>query len=60
MSALKELAAQGHRFRNFIEQEGLTVLHRFLMGQPERITVQSALITPERGVRKRRPRDCPF
>jgi len=86
---VEELAAQGHRFRNFLDREGcwywevfgflkaqsraialadysvektfvLTVPHRFLMGQPERIAVQSAPSTPVRAVRKRRPRDCPF
>jgi predicted nucleotidyltransferase len=85
---VEELATKGHRFQNFIEQEGcwywevgflkgqsrvialadysvektfvLTVPHRFLMGQPERFTVQSAPSTPERRARKRRPRDCPF
>jgi hypothetical protein len=86
---VEELAAQGHRFRNFIEQEVcwyrevfgflkrhsrvialadysvektfvLTVPHRFLMGQPERIEVRSAPSAPEPRARKRRPRDCPF
>jgi predicted nucleotidyltransferase len=86
---VEELATQGHRFGNFLEQEGcwywevfgflkrrsrvialadysvektfvLTVPHRFLLGQPERIGVQSASSTPESGARKRRPRDCPF
>ncbi|MGA2597448.1 MAG: nucleotidyltransferase domain-containing protein [Bryobacteraceae bacterium] len=86
---VEELARQGHRFQNFLEQEGcwywevfgflkgrsrvitladysvektfvLTVPHRFLMGQPERIAVQSAPSTPEPGAGKRRPRDCPF
>jgi hypothetical protein len=38
----------------------LAVPHRFLFGQPERIAVQSAPNTPESGVQKRRPRDCPF
>jgi predicted nucleotidyltransferase len=86
---VKELATQGHRFGNFLEQEGcwywevfgflkprnrvialadyslektfvLTVPHRFLIGQPERVSVQSASSTPESGARKRRPRDCPF
>jgi predicted nucleotidyltransferase len=86
---VEELAVQGHRFRNFLEQEGcwywevfkflkgqsrvialadysvektfvLRVPHRFLMGQPERIAVQSAPSTPEPAARKRRPRDCPF
>jgi predicted nucleotidyltransferase len=86
---VEELATHGHRFRNFIEQEGcwywevfgflkgqsrvialadysvektlvLTVPHRFLIGQPEQIAVQSARSTPEPGARKRRPRDCPF
>ena len=86
---VERLAAQGRRFRNFLEQEGcwywevfgflkrrnrvialadysvektfvLTVPHRFLIGQPERVRVQSASSTPESGARKRRPRDCPF
>ncbi|MDQ1468975.1 MAG: hypothetical protein QOJ99_455 [Bryobacterales bacterium] len=86
---VEELTAQGHRFRNFLEQEGywygevfgflkrksrvlalagytveknfvLTVPHRFLIGQPERIGEQAPPNTPESGVRKRRPRDCPF
>jgi len=86
---VEELAVQGHRFRNFLEQEVcwywevfkflkgqsrvialadysvektfvLRVPHRFLMGQPERIAVQSAPSRPEPGARKRRPRDCPF
>jgi predicted nucleotidyltransferase len=84
-----ELALQGHRFRNFLDQEGcwywqifgflkrqsrvialadysvektfvLAVPHRFLIGQLERIAVQSAPNTPKSGVQKRRPRDCPF
>jgi predicted nucleotidyltransferase len=38
----------------------LTVPHRFLIGQPEQITVRSAPSTPEPRARKRRPRDCPF
>jgi hypothetical protein len=38
----------------------LTVPHRFLIGQPEQITVQSVPSTPEPRARKRRPRDCPF
>ena len=38
----------------------LTVPHRFLMGQPEQIAVQSAPSTPKPAARKRRPRDCPF
>jgi predicted nucleotidyltransferase len=75
---VEELATRGHRFQNFIEQEGcwywevfgflkgrsrvialadysvektfvLTVPHRFLMGQPERITVQSARVWGLRG-----------
>jgi predicted nucleotidyltransferase len=86
---VEELAAQGHRFGNFLEREGcwywevfgflkcrsrvialadysvektfvLTVPHRFLIGQPERLGVQSASSPPESGARKRRPRDCPF
>jgi len=75
---VEELTTQGHRFRNFLEQEGcwywevfgflkgksrvialadysvekkfvLRVPHRFLMGQPERIAVQSAPSTLEPG-----------
>jgi predicted nucleotidyltransferase len=38
----------------------LTVQHRFLIGQPEQVAVQSAPGTPEPRARKRRPRDCPF
>jgi predicted nucleotidyltransferase len=86
---VEELAARGHRFRNFLEQEGcwywevfgflkgqsrvialadysmektlvLTVPHRFLIGQPEQMAVQSVPSTPEPRARKRRPRDCPF
>jgi predicted nucleotidyltransferase len=86
---VEELATQGRRFRNFLEQEGcwywevfgflkrqsrvialadysvektfvLTVPHRFLMGQPERIAAQSAPSTRELRARKRHPRDCPF
>jgi predicted nucleotidyltransferase len=86
---IEKLATQGHRFRNFLEQECcwyrevfrflkgqsrvialadyavektfvLRVPHRFLMGQPERLAVQSAPRMPEPGARKRRPRDCPF
>ena len=85
----EELVTRGHRFRNFLEQEGcwysevfkflkgqsrvialadysvektfvLTVPHRFLIGQPEQIAVQSVPSTPEPRARKRRPRDCPF
>jgi predicted nucleotidyltransferase len=85
----EELATRGHRFRNFLEQEGcwywevfrflkgqsrvialadysvektfvLTVPHRFLIGQPEQVAVQSAPGTPEPRARKRRPHDCPF
>jgi predicted nucleotidyltransferase len=84
-----ELATQGHRFRNFLEQEGcwyrevfgflkgesrvialadysvekafvLTVPHRFLIGQPEQIAMQSAPSTPKAAARQRRPRACPF
>jgi predicted nucleotidyltransferase len=86
---IKELTAKGHRFRNFLDQEGcwywevfgflkrksrvialadytveenfvLTVPHRFLIGQPERLGAQPPPNTPESEVRKRRPRDCPF
>ena len=86
---VKELAAQGRRFRNFLDQEGcwywevfgflkaqsrviamadyslektfvLTVPHRFLMGQPEQIAVQSEASRPVPAAPKRRPRDCPF
>lgn len=38
----------------------LTVPHRFLIGQPEQIAVQSPPSTPEPGARKRRRRECPF
>lgn len=38
----------------------LTVPHRFLLGQPERIAVQPAAERPAPEARKRRPRDCPF
>jgi predicted nucleotidyltransferase len=83
---VEELAAQGHRFRNFLEQEGcwywevfgflkgrsrvialadyavektfvLTVPHRVLFGGAE---PTSSVPSPQRPVRKRRPRDCPF
>jgi len=86
---VEKLATQGHRFRNFLEQEGcwywevfgflkrqsrvialadysvektfvLTVPHRFLIGQPDQIAMQSARSTPNPAVQKRRPRDCPF
>ena len=86
---LEKLIAQGHRFRNLVEQEGcwywevfgflkarsrvisladysvektfvLAVPHRFLIGQPENVAVQSPPSTPKPTVRKRRPRDCPF
>ena len=86
---VEELSAQGHRFRNFLEQEGcwywevfgflkrqsrvlgladysvekpfvLTVPHRFLIGQPDQIAMQSARSTPNPAVQKRRPRDYPF
>jgi predicted nucleotidyltransferase len=86
---VEELVRQGHRFRNFLEQEGcwywevfrflkgqsrvialadysvektfvLTVPHRFLIGQPEPIAMQSAPSTPKAAARQRRPRDCPF
>jgi predicted nucleotidyltransferase len=83
---VEELAAQGHRFRNFLEQEGcwywevfgflkgrsrvialadyavektfvLTVPHRVLFGGAE---PTSSVPSPQRPVRKRRQRDCPF
>ena len=38
----------------------LTVPHRFLIGQPEQIAMQSAPSTPKPTARQRRPRDCPF
>jgi hypothetical protein len=38
----------------------LTVPHRFLVGQPEKLTVPSAASTLGLTKRKRRPRDCPF
>jgi len=38
----------------------LAVPHRFLLGEPERIVVQSAPSTPDSAARNRRPRDCPF
>jgi predicted nucleotidyltransferase len=38
----------------------LTVPHRFLIGQPEELTVHSAASTPGPTKGKRRPRDCPF
>ena len=86
---VEDLAAQGHRFRNFLEQEGcwywevfgflrgrsrvisladyavektfvLAVPHRFLLGQPEHMGMQSARSRPPRTGPNRRPRDCPF
>ena len=41
----------------------LTVPHRFLIGQPEQIAIQSmqsAPSMPKPSARQRRPRDCPF
>jgi predicted nucleotidyltransferase len=38
----------------------LTVPHRFLIGQPEQIAMQSAPSTPKPAARQRRSRDCPF
>src|SRR5713101_8962200 len=38
----------------------LTVPHRFLIGQPDQIAMQSARSTPKPAARQRRPRDCPF
>ena len=38
----------------------LTIPHRFLIGQPEQIAMQSARSTRNPAVQKRRPRDCPF
>jgi len=38
----------------------LTVPHRFLIGEPEQIAIQSAPRTPKAAARQRRPRDCPF
>jgi predicted nucleotidyltransferase len=89
LERVEDLAARGHRFRNFLEQEGcwywdvfgflkgrsrvisladyavektfvLAVPHRFLIGQPEPMAMQSARSTPARAAPNRRPRDCPF
>jgi len=86
---VERLAAQGRRFRNFLEQEGcwywevfgylkghsrvialadyivekkfvLTVPHRVLIGSAESLPSAPIPSTPQRTVRKRRPRDCPF
>jgi predicted nucleotidyltransferase len=86
---VEKLAAQGHRFGNFLEQEVcwywevfgylkghsrvialadyatekafvLTVPHRMLLGDKETISSASIPGTPQRPVRNRRPRDCPF
>jgi predicted nucleotidyltransferase len=86
---VEKLAGQGHRFRNFLEQEGcwywevfgylkghsrvialadytvekafvLTVPHRELFGGAESLSSVPSPSTPQRPVRKRRPRDCPF
>lgn len=38
----------------------LTVPHRFLVGQPEQIPMQSATSKPKPSARQRRPRDSPF
>jgi len=84
-----KLAAQGHRFRNFLEMEGcwywevfgflkghsrvialadyatertfvLGVPHRVLFGGAESTSSAPSPRTPQRPVRERRPRDCPF
>src|ERR1017187_5526132 len=86
---VEKMAAEGHRFRNFLEQEGcwywevfgflkgrsrvialadyateqpfvLTVPHRVLFGNPKTSSSAPNPGTPQRPVRKRRPRDCPF
>jgi predicted nucleotidyltransferase len=83
---VEKLAIQGHRFRNFLEQEGCWYweVFRFLKGQsrvialadyaaeksfvltvPHRVLFGDAESTsgprkPQRPVRNRRPRDCPF
>ena len=86
---VEKLATQGHRFRNFLEQEGcwywevfgflkghsrvialadysvektfvLTVPHRLLLGDAETTSSPPNPGTPQRPVRTRRPRDCPF
>jgi predicted nucleotidyltransferase len=86
---VEKMAAEGHRFRNFLEQEGcwywevfgflkgrsrvialadyateqpfvLTVPHRVLFGDAESTSSAPNPGTPQRPVRKRRPRDCPF
>jgi predicted nucleotidyltransferase len=86
---VEKLAAEGHRFRNFLEQEGcwywevfgylkghsrvialadyatektfvLTVPHRVLLGDAETTASAPNPGTPQRPVRTRRPRDCPF
>jgi predicted nucleotidyltransferase len=38
----------------------LAVPHRFLIGEPEHVAVQSAPSRPDPAARNRRPRDCPF
>jgi predicted nucleotidyltransferase len=38
----------------------LTVPHRFLIGQPEQIAMESATSTQKAAARQRRPRYCPF
>lgn len=38
----------------------LTVPHRFLIGEPEPMSVDSPAAQPQPAPRKRRPRDCPF
>jgi predicted nucleotidyltransferase len=83
---VEKLATQGHRFRNFLEQEGCWYweVFRFLKGQsrvialadysaeksfvltvPHRVLFGGAESTsrprkPQRPVRNRRPRNCPF
>jgi predicted nucleotidyltransferase len=86
---VEKLATEGHRFRNFLEQEGcwywevfgylkghsrvialadyatektfvLEVPHRVLLGEAETASPAQNPRTPQRPVRKRRPRDCPF
>jgi len=86
---VEKLAAQGHRFRNFLEREGcwywevfgflkghsrvialadyatekafvLAAPHRVLLGSAGSISSAPSSTTPQRLVRKRRPRDCPF
>ena len=51
---VEKLATEGHRFRNFLEQEGCWYW------EVETASPAQNPRTPQRPVRKRRPRDCPF